>query len=158
MEKLSYSRFFLCLLACNGAGILGSIGTVAGISSWYPDLNKPEFTPPDWIFLPVWTLLYTLMALALYLVIEKGKKSRAAVIFFGIHLLLNASWSIVFFQYHQIGAALVILIIMWAMIAISIFWFKRFSTGAALLLVPYLAWVSFAGVLNAYILALNVLN
>jgi len=141
-----------------------SIGTVAGfvttpqISNWYSTLNKPSFNPPDWIFGPVWTVLYILIAIAAYLIWEKRANravyNHARTIYF-IQLLLNFSWSIVFFGLHQILQALIIIGLLFISIMINIVVFKRMSKAAAWLLAPYLIWVAFAGLLNFNIFILN---
>jgi benzodiazapine receptor len=141
-----------------------TIGTVAGfvttpqISNWYANLNKPSFNPPDWIFGPVWTVLYILIAIAAYLVWEKRDNrdiySHALIIYI-IQLLLNFSWSIMFFGLHQILVALLIIGLLFISIMINIVVFKRMSKAAAWLLAPYLLWVAFAGLLNFNIFILN---
>ena len=140
------------------AGIIGSFGTISSISSWYVYLNKPIFNPPNYIFGPVWTVLYTMMGISLYFVWVKGYKNeqvkRAVNIFF-IHLVVNTLWSIVFFGLHQLGLAMLIILILLGMILylIKIFW--PIDRGASYLLVPYLLWVSFATILNLAIWRLN---
>jgi translocator protein len=141
-----------------------SIGTVAGfvttpqISNWYANLNKPSFNLPDWIFGPVWTVLYILIAIAAYLIWEKRNNRalffHARTIYF-IQLLLNFSWSIVFFGLHQILQALIIIGLLFISIMINIVVFKRMSKAAAWLLAPYLLWVAFASLLNFNIFILN---
>jgi tryptophan-rich sensory protein len=154
----NWLRLILSILICESAGLLGSIFTVSAIPTWYATLNKPPFNPPNWLFGPVWTLLYLLMGIALYLVWKKGWKRKDVKIALGvffIQLLLNASWSIVFFGAQQILAAFIVIILMWIAILASIFLFYRISKAAAYLLIPYILWVSFAGVLNYSLLILN---
>lgn len=143
-------------MLCYLPGILGSAATVENMQPWYESLNKPSFNPPDWIFGPVWTLLYTLMAFSLYFVMEKKTPAaNRASVFFVIHLFVNASWSFVFFAMHQIGWALLVIAVMWLMILLSIYFNYKVSKASAYLLLPYLFWVSFAAILNLSIYKLN---
>jgi benzodiazapine receptor len=143
---------------CELAGLLGSVFTATSIPTWYASLAKPSFNPPNWIFGPVWTILYILMGVAAYLVYQKGFKrpevKRALTVFF-IQLLLNALWSIVFFGVHMILGALVNIVVLWVMILATILTFRRISKAAAYLLVPYILWVSFATALNFSLYLLN---
>lgn len=149
-------RLILCVLLCFLPGILGSLATTPNIPEWYDLLNKPSFTPPGWLFGPVWTLLYVLMGVALFLVTaKKNKRSVQAAWFFVAHLFVNGLWSFVFFGFHQIEWALVVIALLWIMIVTSIVLFKRIDKRAAWLLAPYLLWVSFASVLNASLAFLN---
>jgi translocator protein len=146
------------IAVCELAGLLGSVFTAASIPTWYAGLAKPSFNPPNWIFGPVWTILYILMGVAAYLVYQKGfnrpEVKRALTVFF-LQLLLNALWSIVFFGVHMILGALVNIVVLWAMILATILTFRRISKAAAYLLVPYILWVSFAMVLNFSLYLLN---
>jgi translocator protein len=147
-----------CILVCLCAGFIGSLFTTPAINAWYVYLNKPPFNPPAWIFAPVWTLLYILMGVALFLVYRQTKKNKYAVqgsILFEIHLLFNVSWSVVFFGLKMIPLAFVNIIILWALIVWLIILFWRIDKRASILLWPYLAWVSFASVLNLSIMLLN---
>jgi benzodiazapine receptor len=140
------------------AGFIGSFFTTPKIAGWYAGLNKPSFTPPGWLFGPVWTALYVLMGIALYLVWRKGlaaKGVRAALVIFFAQLVLNALWSYAFFGAESPLAGLVVIIALWAMIVASIAAFAPISPVAAWLLVPYILWVTFATVLNASIYFLN---
>lgn len=124
---------------------------------WYRGLKKPAWNPPNWLFGPVWTLLYLLMAIAAWLVWrEHGVLAAApALAFFVLQLVLNAAWSWLFFGRHAIAGALVDILILWVTILITLVLFWRLVPAAGALLLPYLAWVSFATILNATILALN---
>ena len=144
-----------CILLCQAAGAVGALTTDTGSSPWYQSLQKPSFNPPGWVFGPVWGLLYTLMGIALYLLIRQWPQSRMAVVLFAIQLLLNAAWTPVFFGAHQIGAAMIILIAMWIAIVATMVASWSVSPAATWLLLPYLLWVSFAGVLNGAIWRLN---
>lgn len=148
----------VAVAACELAGIIGSVFTTPSIPGWYAGIAKPSFNPPNWIFGPVWTLLYALMGLAAYLVYEKGFKRpevKKALAVFAAQLLLNALWSIVFFGAHMILGAAVVIVLLWAMILAAIFLFRKISKAAAYLLVPYILWVSFATVLNVSFYVLN---
>jgi translocator protein len=146
------------ILVCLLAGFIGSIFTTPSVPGWYAGLVKPSFNPPNWIFGPVWTVLYILMGLSAYLVYEKGPKNRGvrtALVVFAGQLVLNALWSIVFFGAHMILGAAVLIVVLGAMIAASIWLFSKISKAAAYLLVPYILWVSFAAVLNISLYGLN---
>ncbi|HTW96495.1 MAG TPA: TspO/MBR family protein [Candidatus Methylomirabilis sp.] len=150
--------FVGCILLCLAAGFIGSLFTTPAIGSWYVYLNKPSFNPPAWIFAPVWTLLYILMGIALFLVIQKAKENKLArtgKIIFAIHLILNASWSIIFFGAKMIPLAFANIVILWLLIVYLIIIFWRIDKRASILLWPYLAWVSFASLLNYFIMMLN---
>lgn len=146
------------ILVCQLAGLIGSIFTFSAIPTWYVFLNKPSFSPPNWIFGPVWTLLYTLMGIAAYIIWKRGAKNktvRGALALFGFHLILNSLWSIIFFGAHALFPAFVEILILWSTIIILILKFYRIEKTAAYLLLPYLAWVSFASVLNFSVWFLN---
>lgn len=156
MKKLL--TFVAAVVICELVGILGTPFTVSSISTWYKFLNKPFFSPPNWVFGPVWTLLYALMGIAVAMIWLQGmkkKKVRTAVIYFVSQLLFNFLWSIVFFGLHAPFAAFVNIIVLWLAIILTIMKFYPLSKLAAYLLVPYLLWVSFASVLNASIWLLN---
>lgn len=164
------------ILICELAGIIGSVFTFSAIPTWYATLNKPSFSPPSWVFGPAWTTLYALMGVALFLVWKsaghgKGEnnasarsskntvdlrnhKKRAITVFF-IQLLLNASWSPVFFGLRSPSLAFAIIILLWLSIVLTMIKFRKISKAAFWLLVPYILWVSFASVLNFSIWQLN---
>lgn len=139
-------------------GATSGFFTVTGVGSWYQTINKPSWNPPGWIFGPVWTSLYIMMGIALFLVwraeVNPGVKKKAIVLF-SIQLLLNFSWSFIFFNQQQIGWALVEIIILWVFILLTIFAFGKINPAAAWLLVPYISWVSFATILTYTIWKLN---
>ena len=142
-------RLGIALLATFAAGSIGSLVTYPSLT-WYGGLSKPDFTPPDWVFGPVWTLLYVAMAVSLYLVWTtnyRGHK-RAAFVAFGVQLVLNALWSLVFFGAHDLAGGVAVILALWLMLVVTMVCFWPISRLAVLLLVPYLAWVSFATVLN----------
>ncbi len=153
-----YLRQTVALLAivtvCLAAGALGAAVTAPAIPTWYATLEKPPFNPPNWIFAPVWTALYLMMAVAAWLVWRRGN-ARPALILFALQLLLNAAWSLLFFGLHRVDFALVDIVLLLAALAATALTFRRHSTIAAVLLVPYIAWVSFATALNFAIWRLN---
>ena len=140
------------------AGIIGSVFTVPAIDAWYAELVRPSLAPPNWLFGPVWTILYVLMGIAAFVVWRVGTDRalvRRALVVFGVQLILNTLWSIIFFGWQSPGWALVEIIFLWLAIVMSISLFARVSGRAAWLLAPYLAWVTFAGYLNYSIYVLN---
>jgi len=158
MTKQNIIRFLVSLALCQGAGFVGGVFTALAIKEWYAFLEKPSFSPPNWLFAPVWILLYTLMAISLFLVWQKGledKKTKTAFYLFLIHLVLNAVWSILFFGLKNPLFALLDIIILWTVIAVLIFQFFKIRKTAGLLLIPYWLWVSFATILNFFIWRLN---
>jgi benzodiazapine receptor len=150
--------FSISLVITLAIGFVASIFTRPEIAGWYAGLQKPSFNPPAWLFAPVWTGLYILIAIAAYLVWKRRNPLNvyytAAGIYF-IQLLLNFSWSIVFFGIHQIFDALIVIALLWLSIICNMIWFNKFSKTAAWILLPYLLWVSFAGLLNLNIYLLN---
>lgn len=146
------------ILVCEAAGAVGAVFTASAVGSWYTTLVRPEFAPPNWVFGPVWTTLYALMGIAAYLVWRHGwnrKNVRRALGVFAVQLALNAAWSPLFFGLHNPGAALIDIVLLWCAILATIVVFARISRTAACLLVPYLAWVTFATYLNYAIWTLN---
>lgn len=144
------------ILLSEGAGILGSFFTVASIPTWYATLTKPSFSPPGFVFGPVWTILYALMGISLYLVwVSKAISKSYAIKLFFVQLILNAVWSIIFFGLRSPGLAFIEIIALWVAIALTIKAFQHISKAASYLLYPYLAWVSFASILNFAIWILN---
>ena len=151
-------RVLIFILICEGAGIIGSVFTMPSIPGWYAGLSKPPFNPPNWIFGPVWTILYAMMGLSAYLIYQSGigkKEVKRALAVFAVQLLLNTLWSIVFFGVHMIFAAVIVILLLWGMILVTIIVFHRISKAAAYLLIPYILWVSFATVLNISLYILN---
>ena len=151
-------KFITSILICFAAGALGTIFTLSAIPSWYSYLNKPFFSPPNYLFGPVWSILYFLMGVSLYLVWKKGvrnKKIVYAIKAFAVQLILNAVWSPTFFGLRNIFLALIIIIAMWAAILKTILVFGKINKMASYLLYPYIAWVSFATILNFSVWVLN---
>ncbi|MBI4281690.1 tryptophan-rich sensory protein [Candidatus Uhrbacteria bacterium] len=140
------------------AGVIGAVFTTPSIPTWYAGLTKPEFGPPNWIFAPVWTTLFALMGIAMWLVWKRGLGEpgvKRALIIFDVQLVLNVLWSIIFFGLHNPGAAFAEIIILWLAIFATIIAFAKISRSAAWLLAPYILWVSFAAYLNYAIWMLN---
>lgn len=149
-------KLIISLIIPQLAGVLGSYFTIGSVKDWYPVLVKPALNPPAWVFGPVWTTLYLLMGISLWLVWKSNaiEKKRAIVLFF-VQLILNAIWSPIFFGAHAIGNALAIIVLLWAAIVLTILVFTKISKSTAWLLVPYILWVSFAAYLNYAIWVLN---
>jgi tryptophan-rich sensory protein len=145
------------VVVCELAGIIPSILTAEDVATWYPTLAKPAFTPPSWLFGPVWTTLYLLMGVALYLVwrSDRSRVRRVALAAFGVQLVLNAAWSLVFFGSRAIFGGLVVIVALLAVILATMALFARIDRRAAALLVPYLLWVGFATALNYELWRLN---
>ncbi len=150
-------KLFFSLIITLAVGGIAGFSTATAIDTWYVYLNKPSFNPPNWIFAPVWTILYIMMGIALCLIwkLPASPKRNTAMVVFFIQLLLNFLWSLIFFNKHEIGYALIDIVLLLLMILITIFYFRPLSKSAALMLVPYLLWVSFATVLNYSIWFLN---
>lgn len=142
------------VVLCLAVGALGGWATAQLVADWYPALAKPSWTPPPWLFAPVWTALYILMGIAAWLVWRKGD-ARGAMLLFAAQLLLNLAWSFLFFGARSPGLGLLDIIALWIAIAAMIFAYSFKSRVAAFLMVPYLAWVSFATALNAAVFMLN---
>lgn len=137
------------------AGGLGALFTNEAVQTWYPLLNKPFFSPPSWLFGPVWTLLYILMGIACYRIWTSTKNHQAAMTLYWVQLFFNAIWSPLFFGLRSPLLGLVDILIMLSLITWTLISFLRIDQKAGLLLTPYLAWVSFATTLNAAIWWLN---
>jgi len=150
----------LFVLACELAGILGSIFTIQAIPTWYATLIKPPFTPPGWLFAPVWIILYALMGIAAFLIWKKKQgaqapRAAAALNMFCIQLVLNALWSIVFFGLRSPLLGLIIILLMLLAIILTMWRFYFIDRRAFWLMAPYILWTGFATLLNFYIFALN---
>jgi tryptophan-rich sensory protein len=138
------------VVMCFGVSLLGGRATLPGLAHWYPALAKPSWTPPSWLFGPVWTLLYAMLAVAGWLAWREGRSRRGTLLFL-LQLALNAAWPWVFFGERRLGLALVCAAALWLAILGTLAAFWRVSRGAAILLLPYLAWIGFAVALNAAI-------
>lgn len=148
-------KLILCILLPLLVGGVSGYFTSQSIPNWYVYLNKPSFNPPNYLFGPVWTLLYILMGISFYLVINKTNVNWLLVGIFITQLILNFFWSFIFFNAHNLGLALVEIIILWASILAMIILFYKTNKWAAILNIPYLLWVSFATLLNYSIYSLN---
>ncbi len=155
---MTYIRFIVSLLLPQLAGGIGALFTAPGENTWYQMLEKPIFNPPGWIFGPVWTILYICMGIAVFLVwnyAQKGKEKEKALLLFWVHLVFNASWSIVFFFLQSPEWAFINILIILVFIYHLIKKFFVLNKKAAYLLIPYMVWVSFATLLNLSIVLLN---
>lgn len=147
----------LCLVLTLSVGSIAGIATSQSVDTWFVNINKPWFNPPNFIFAPVWTTLYVLMGISLYLILQSPKTSqrKIAITVFLIQLFLNFCWSFLFFKYHWLGVAFIEILLMWLSIISMIVIFLRVNKTAAVLQIPYLLWVSFASILNGAIWWLN---
>ncbi|MBI2046163.1 MAG: tryptophan-rich sensory protein [Parcubacteria group bacterium] len=163
MRINNFFKLIIAIVVSELAGIIGSVFTTPSIGGWYAGIVKPALNPPAWVFGPVWTTLFALMGIAAFLVwssyaeasADKKKRIKLALILFGIQLILNMLWSIIFFGLHSPGGALIDIVFLWLAILATIIAFAKISKPAAWLLVPYILWVSFASYLNFAIWSLN---
>lgn len=158
MKTPVWLQFVLAVMLPLVVGGLSGFFTANAIEGWYTTLQKPWFNPPNWIFGPVWTLLYGMMGIAFFLIWKSEAPAgikRTAVTAYFVQLAFNFAWSLIFFYMEQPGWALVDILLMWIAIFYTIIAFGKISTGAAWILVPYISWVSFATVLNFAIWKLN---
>ena len=157
-NKNDWLALLFFILIVEAAGIIGSLFTTPSIPTWYASLAKPAFNPPSWVFAPVWTLLFLLMGVAVFLVWRKGinnRQARVALYVFAGQLVLNILWSVLFFGLHSPLAAFCEVVVLWLAICWTIISFNRVSKAAAWLLMPYIFWVSFATLLNFSLMILN---
>jgi len=145
------------LVLAQAAGGIGALATVNAIPEWYQGLTKPLLAPPNWIFGYVWTMLYVLMAVAAFLIWQRRKEPGvvAALWVYAIHLVVNTLWSVLFFGMRSTGLGIMGMIVLWTLILTLVVQFWRIRWAAAVLLLPYLLWVSFAGYLNYMLWVLN---
>jgi len=157
MKIIDIIKLVASIILCQLAGFLGSLFTTPAIPTWYATLKKPFFTPPNWIFSPVWISLYILMGISLFLIWQRPDhpKFKTALIFFFVQLILNIFWSVAFFGLRFPLLGLVDIILLWIAILLTIQNFLKVSKMAGLLLLPYLLWVSFATLLNFSLWFLN---
>ncbi len=154
--RLNPLKLIVSIVLPLSIGVLGSVFTISSISTWYAVLNKPFFSPPNWIFGPVWTTLYILMGISMYFLwISKRKEKSKAIKLFLIQLVLNLFWSIIFFGWHNPLVAFAEIIVLWIFIYLTIRQSYLIFKTSAYLLYPYIVWVSFALVLNLFIVILN---
>ena len=154
-------KFFIFIISlgiCLIAGYIAAYFTMPALSGWYAGLVKPDLTPPSWVFAPVWTILSILMGLSLYFIWQSGTKKKEftlGLILFLLQIILNVGWSYVFFGLHSIFFGFIGIVLLWVVLVCTIIQLLKFSIGAAVLLLPYLFWLTFAVFLNYTILTLN---
>lgn len=156
-KPIYWPALIVSILIAQSAGIIGSIFTTDAIPTWYATLTKPPWNPPSWLFGPVWITLYTLIGLAAYLIWQTKKSTQrtTALRLYAVHLVLNTLWSILFFGLQNPLIAFIEIIFLWILILLVILKFYSLRPLAGIILLPYLAWVSFASLLNATIWLLN---
>jgi benzodiazapine receptor len=147
--------FLLCIIVPLLVGGISGIATVSGIKDWYVHLNKPFFNPPNYLFGPVWSLLYLLMGVSLFMILQSSASKKKAILIFSIQLFFNFWWSFLFFKFQLLGLSMFEIILMWLSILWMIIEFRKINKTAAYLQIPYLLWVTFASLLNASIWYLN---
>jgi len=155
MLKNKFISFFVFAIVTYSASFIGSVATITYKEPWYSNLIKTSLTPPDWVFAPVWTTLYLLMTISIWLVWHKNYKNLSLIYLYFIHLIFNTTWSIVFFGLHQILLALIVLLILIILIIILILKFKRVNKVSSYLMIPYLLWSCYALFLNLNLFILN---
>ena len=155
MLKNKILSFILFTLATYSASAIGGFATITFKEPWYSLLIKPSFNPPDWIFAPVWTTLYLMMTIAIWIFWHSKNRDMKTVYIYLIHLIFNTTWSLVFFVLHKMILALLILIILIYLIIILILRFKRVNLLSSYMMIPYLLWCTFALFLNISLIILN---
>ena len=155
MLKNKIVTFILFLSITFSASLIGGLATINFKEPWYSLLNKPVFNPPDWIFAPVWTTLYLMMTVAVWIFWHTKNKNINTIYIYFIHLIFNTTWSVVFFVIHNMVLALIVLIILIALIINLILRFKRVNMFSVYLMIPYLLWCCFALILNSSLLIIN---
>ena len=155
MLKNKFLSFSLFALVTYSASLVGGIVTINFKEPWYSLINKPLFNPPSWVFAPVWTTLYLMMTVAIWLFWHSRNKDMNTVYIYFIHIIFNTTWSIVFFGFHQIFYALLVLLTLISLIIILIIRFKRVNITSFYLMIPYLLWCCFALFLNFKLVLLN---
>jgi tryptophan-rich sensory protein len=158
MEKNELYRLILSIIICQMAGVIGSIFTAGSVTSWYPTLVKPSFSPPGFYIGLIWIVLFTLMGISLFLICREtpgNPAARIALYFFAVQLIVNVLWSVAFFGMRSPISGLVVIAFLWVLILIMTIKFWPINRTAALLLIPYIVWVSIAAYLNFSIWRLN---
>ncbi len=155
MIKNKFLTFILFFIITYSASIIGGLATINFKEPWYSLIIRPSFSPPDWVFAPVWTTLYFMMTLAVWLFWHSTNRDMKTVYIYFIHIIVNTTWSITFFVFHQIAISILVLIILITLIIILIKNFKRVNLISSYLMIPYLLWCCFALVLNVSIFVLN---
>jgi benzodiazapine receptor len=150
-------KLLLCIIIPLAIGAVSGVATASSIDTWYVNIEKPSFNPPNYLFGPVWTTLYVLMGISFFMIIQakKSELKTKAITIFCIQLFLNFWWSFIFFKFQLLGLAFIEIILIWLSIAAMIILFFEINKTAALLQIPYLLWVSYASVLNGTIWLLN---
>ena len=155
MIKNKFLTFILFFIITYSASLIGGLATINFKEPWYSLIIRPSFSPPDWVFAPVWTTLYFMMTLAIWLFWHSTNREMKTVYIYFIHIIVNTTWSITFFVFHQIAISILVLVILIALIIILIKNFKRVNLISSYLMIPYLLWCCFALVLNVGIFVLN---
>ena len=155
MFKNKILSFILFALVTFSASLIGGLATISFKEPWYSLLIKPSFNPPDWIFGPVWTTLYLMMTIAIWNFWHNKNRNMNTVYIYFIHLITNTTWSIVFFVFHNMVMALIVLIILIALIINLILRFKPVTMTSVYLMIPYLLWCCFALILNFSLILIN---
>jgi tryptophan-rich sensory protein len=158
MKLRDLLQLLAAIIICQLAGAIGTLFTLPSIGAWYSLLEKPFFTPPNWVFGPVWISLYTLMGIAVFIIWKNGtkqKENKTALTFFRLQLILNATWSIVFFGMQNILLGLINIVFLWILILLTTIRFYKIDSRAGYIMIPYLLWVSLATALNAFLFILN---
>ena len=155
MLKNKIVTFILFLIITFSASLIGGLATVTFKEPWYSLLNKPIFNPPDWVFGPVWTILYLLMTVSIWMYWHSINKEMNTVYIYFIHLVFNATWSIVFFAFHNMILALLVLVMLISLIINLIIRYRRVTMMSSYLMIPYLLWCCFALILNTSLIILN---
>ena len=155
MLKNKILSFILFALITYSASVIGSIATIEFKEPWYSLLSKPTFNPPSWIFAPVWTTLYLMMTIAVWIFWHSRNRDMNTVYIYFIHLIFNTTWSIVFFVFHKLILALIVLFILISLITVLLFRFRRVNMVSFYMMIPYLLWCCFALILNLNLIILN---
>lgn len=157
MNKSQILKLLTSLILPSGVGAIAGMFTADAIPGWYASLIRPSFNPPNWVFGPVWTCLYLILGISLFLIWKQNasRDRNLAIFVFLIQLTLNFSWSFIFFFFNLIGLALLEIILLWISIVLMILRFYKIKPMAAYINIPYLLWVSFASILNAAYYFLN---
>ena len=155
MLKNKFLSFVLFFIITYSASFIGGLVTISFKEPWYSQLVKSNYNPPDWIFAPVWSALYLMMTIAIWIFWHSKDRNMDTVYIYFIHLIINTTWSVVFFVFHKIFFSLIILLILIFFIVILILRFKRVNMISCYLMIPYLLWCCFALILNLSLLILN---
>ena len=155
MVKNKILSFALFVLVTYSASAIGVLSTIWFKEPWYSELIKPSFNPPDWIFGPIWTTLYLMMTIAIWNFWHSEKKNLNTIYIYFIHLIFNTTWSIVFFVFHKITLALIVLVILIFLITILMVKFRSVNLHSYYLMIPYLLWCFYALLLNVSLIILN---